>query len=95
MIEILYLITKIGNPGYFPPAEFDYTFPGEVVLFMTDEETTRKYCPDYGVACVPPGGEPGKCVIIFNAEYAYDFADIMRHEMGHCNGWSRTHPGAR
>ncbi len=32
--------------------------------------------------------DTGKCII-----YRVDDDDIRRHELGHCSGWSRDHPG--
>jgi hypothetical protein len=74
-----------------PPLRFTHKYRGGVEIIWKDSQTITDYCPRFGVACVLEA-TPERCVIVFNVAYMLDYDKIMRHEMGHCNGWPPNHP---
>ena len=92
-----------------PPAEYDHPFDGEVVVFdELDEKALQRECGRAinlrpgatAIACAPMGGPGKKCVVHIGEQrllalQASSFENILRHEIGHCNGWPGDHRGAR
>lgn len=83
-------VFKGGNPR--PPAEYDHPYEGSVSITRMDEDTIFSKCDSIGCSW---RGTP--CIIyIANADvlkiYEVDEYEVLRHEMGHCNGWPGTHP---
>jgi hypothetical protein len=86
-----------------PPAQYDKTYHGTVFLtYAGSKADVRDLCkrPDdpYALACSYAMGS--KCIIIIGPKKDIEeqglTVDIaMRHELGHCNGWSGNHEGAR
>jgi alpha-D-ribose 1-methylphosphonate 5-triphosphate synthase subunit PhnI len=72
-----------------PPARFDHPFAGEMTIVEVEPEDIWEYCSK-GVACAVEV-TPTECRVIFNKAYAKWKSAIMRHETGHCNGWSGAH----
>jgi hypothetical protein len=78
-----------------PPAEYDKPFNGELEIqrFATSEDIQR-VCKGEGVgiACSARAVDGTKCWIFVVANNViekreYSLATILRHELGHCNGW--------
>jgi hypothetical protein len=89
-----------------PPEEFDRPYNGEVVIKEgTDQNHLRELCkgvtflgPALACASVPFGLNVCYIVKAPDAEirsFGYDPEIVMRHEIGHCNGWPPTQPGMR
>jgi hypothetical protein len=91
-----------------PPAEYDHPYPGNLQIFYVDAETMQFVCPKtpYPVtlACAqrfaPDASAPlGSCHITLALDAIrksfWTEEIILRHEMGHCNGFSNDHRGAR
>lgn len=78
-----------------PPIEYDHPYHGELVVnyVMSPDEMNRR-C--YGtslqiVGCAFLGD--GHCTILILDGVVPKVRDILlRHEIGHCNGWPRDHP---
>jgi hypothetical protein len=72
------------------------------VIYARDQDHVRELCPDVNfvgaaIACAIRGEESCFVAIAPDADIAAAGAThwlVMRHEMGHCNGW-RGHSGAR
>lgn len=80
--------------GYLPPREYDHPYYGKLDVQIVTASRARELCPRFGVACVVEQS-PSLCIIVVNGEYARWLARIVRHEVGHCNGWPSTHPDTR
>lgn len=93
------------NLALLPPVEYDNAYTGAWYIQTVDsQEAVRKNCPGatfshgYALACKRQTGKT--CLIIMakpDIIKAEGFTDaiVMRHEMGHCAGWSGDHAGAR
>jgi hypothetical protein len=84
-----------------PPVEFDHPFPGNVRIVPLPIEEVQRNCPQTSmiiVACSYTDRVWNDCIV-----YVYDLAakaarvlePLLRHEIGHCNGWPADHPNAR
>jgi hypothetical protein len=91
---------------FIPPEEFDrpYTAGPIVMIEAKDQAHVKQLCPDFkfewgpALACTYMQG--ATCRITLAAypvitAAGYDPALVLRHEMGHCNGWGADHKGAR
>lgn len=88
-----------------PPVEFDKPYTGPLVELRVDSaEDLKIKCnnpfspPAIPLACAFPMTQ--SCVIILVSDDAiraagYEPDHVRRHEIGHCNGWSKTHPNPR
>jgi hypothetical protein len=95
-----------AKDGFLPPEEFDRPFDGRVVIQeATDGAEVRKLCPSMPFTIEPLGCSyriPGLkiCGIVKVSDdqiraAGHDPEIFMRHEIGHCHGWSSDHRGAR
>jgi hypothetical protein len=94
-----------------PPPEYDHPYEGQVFVLVVDSQAdVRDKCvstrlQDVALAC---GGkatlkaDPSITIcqiVIANKEileaHGYTYEAVMRHEIGHCNGWPGDHPNAR
>ena len=88
-----------------PPEEFDHPFNGQVsVWIVTQDHIRRHHCPtskfSMGVALACAQKIVGTCYIFKVTDdelkqLGFDPDVVMRHEIGHCNGWGSDHRGAR
>jgi len=88
-----------------PPEEFDHPFDGTVsVWIVTQDHIRRHHCPrakfSMGVALACSQKIAGTCYIFKVPDdeikqIGFDPDIVMRHEIGHCNGWGSDHKGAR
>jgi hypothetical protein len=88
-----------------PPVEYDHPFDGKATIYYATDEIwnpcgkTRKDYPDGDLAgCAWP--HDGQCTIIIAPlkilrKYGLTPRIVLRHELGHCNGWGQDHAGAR
>jgi hypothetical protein len=87
--------------GYAPPEEYDHPYEGKLLISRENEqETMRLVCSRTSgrpvVACAMNWG--GECVIKLARErdMTVSLDVVLRHEIGHCNGWSSPdHRGMR
>jgi len=86
--------------NYLPPAEYDHPYEGELwVRVAPTEEDIPKLCNRTSeVACTlhPVAGKVCEMWITPDLTKHPDMslAFIVRHEVGHCNGWPGDHPNA-
>jgi hypothetical protein len=85
-----------------PPLEYDYPYQGKLTVQRVDtiEElivvcsTTRKWL----LGCARPGTTSCQLILVRDEvirQYGWTTELMMRHEVGHCNGWPQAHPGQR
>jgi hypothetical protein len=91
-----------------PPLEYDHPYDGEL-KFITDldQDTIKRMCgPKTSVACILGGGKLSyayaakECWIALARQEEIDRLGlnremVIRHEIGHCNGWPLDHPTPR
>jgi hypothetical protein len=90
------------KPVPLPPVEFDREYKGQLVVTkFNDYSLIRMICKDVptAIACSyrtykTTTGEPISCLILLGPK-AHDDERALRHEIGHCNGWSNNHERAR
>jgi hypothetical protein len=95
---------SLPNPCPLPPVEYDHPFRGTLILSEGhDQATMHELCRAPFVISIPA------CIIErTNDTCTIALADdkhfaatpdtrelIVRHEIGHCNGWPPDHRGAR
>ena len=100
-----------GNPKIttLPPLEYDVPYTGELTIWITDKKDIREHCaraiatgqPWAGIACAAWRKDKSRCIIYIVKDDVVRAAGyhpnvVLRHEMGHCNGWSGSdHAGGR
>jgi hypothetical protein len=92
----------IPFPVPLPPPEFDHEYTGRLTIAKLDNyRLIRAVCEDNSdaVACTyriynSVTGAPISCLIMLGPGTWSD-ERVMQHEIGHCNGWSNNHEGAR
>jgi len=86
----------------FPPAEFDHYYEGDLTIKIVDTlEELREVCQLDGkqlLACSTHNHS--SCIIVMvkdeiMRQRAWTTGMLLRHEMGHCNGWGADHAGER
>jgi hypothetical protein len=85
-----------------PPVEFDHQYAGKLTVLKEDNYVfIRHVCKDTpnAIACSfrtydSVSGETISCLIMLGPE-TWEDERAMRHEIGHCNGWTNDHEGAR
>jgi len=77
-----------------PPKEFDHPFDGRTELSRVTQAEINRICPNPGQRKYACGGlrPDGICVVWIVDDdgldlSGYDYDVILRHEIGHCNGW--------
>jgi hypothetical protein len=85
-----------------PPPEFDHEYKGRLTIAKLDNyRLIRAVCEDNpdAIACSfriydSTTGAPISCLIMLGP-MTHDDERVLRHELGHCNGWTNEHEGAR
>ena len=86
------------------PVEFDFLYMGRLVIDRSSsQDEIKRRCPPttfpYHLGCGGP--QPGGWCHILMADdetirkYGWTPEIVLRHEMGHCNGWTLDHKGTR
>ena len=89
-----------------PPWEYDYYPDGGFVVFNANNRSDLvRMCGEHDslpscYAGKGPGPNGRKCVIFMLPRdeieaLGYNYDALKRHEFGHCNGWPKSHIGAR
>ena len=85
-----------------PPVEYDRAYNGQLIVTKwNDYSLIRFICKDSptAIACSyrtynTQTGAAISCLILLGP-LAHNDPRALRHEIGHCNGWSDKHEGAR
>jgi hypothetical protein len=93
------------KPTILPPVEFDYPYTGKHLTIETvaTREELKPICGNaftkWTLACAFSYGNTFCRIVIVEESiikaYGWTKELVMRHEMGHCNGWPKDHPGER
>jgi hypothetical protein len=93
-----------------PPTQYDRLFQGTVTVQRGDQAFMEMYCPKstlpLTLGCARRGLNADgtysnlSCRIIIADDdpleaAGHDWLTVLRHEIGHCNGWPGDHKGAR
>jgi hypothetical protein len=90
-----------------PPPQYDIPYTGNLtILRYATMEDFHTVCGklDDAVACMKrPAGTNGRlnnCIIHIGPDrlftsMGHNFASVLRHELGHCNGWGANHESMR
>lgn len=88
-----------------PPKKYDHPFDGKLTITEVEYGTARAFCrKNYNSASMAKYGcatlyEDGSCHIVVSKQSSknpgYRKSQVLRHEIGHCNGWPANHPNAR
>jgi hypothetical protein len=94
-------VIRYSSP-ILPPVEFDKPYAGKLMIRRVDsKEEVQRVCqlsrPTVGCAVKPV---VDMCIIVIADDAAiaargWTYEIVLRHEIGHCNGWPGDHPGAR
>src|SRR5262249_9877785 len=85
-----------------PPVEYDHYYDGDLTIkFVDTVAELREYCKSDApqlLACSTHNAR--SCIIMMvNDEVmrkaGWNTGLLLRHEIGHCNGWPGDHPGER
>lgn len=93
------------DPEWNPPARFDHAYSGKLSLTRLPQAQVQKACQRlflrYGLRDTTGVKQHGcakafadSCLVI-TVDKTYMGATptaVLRHEIGHCNGWSGDHP---
>ena len=86
----------------FPPAEYDHYYEGDLTIKIVDRlEELREACQLEGsqlLACSTHNHS--SCIIVMvkdeiMRQRSWTTGMLLRHEIGHCNGWGADHAGER
>src|SRR5262249_35104795 len=99
--EDLWAYTTLQFPE-LPPVQFDHPYSGRATIYYATEEPWEA-CGLKRVEGTLAGCawlRDGECTIIIAPESAFKKHGlttrlVIRHEIGHCNGWGKDHAGAR
>jgi hypothetical protein len=100
------LVVPTPKPKYLilPPVEFDHPYAGKLTVetVATREELSEicgKAFTQWTLGCAFRHGNNGCRIVLADESIikarGWTVALIMRHEIGHCNGWPGDHPGER
>jgi hypothetical protein len=97
---IPHLLPRMLQEQQLPPKEFDHEYDGQLTVKHMIAEDIHRVCalalkPGQGpaLACASAFlGTPKKCTIWMMTEEdlnrrGWSYSIVMRHEIGHCNGW--------
>jgi hypothetical protein len=92
------LMEKASRQLIMPPFEYDRPFEGKLIVTEApSKEEVRIDCglPEPKLACAFPRPHKNECEIIVAPEEHILRDGYLRHEIGHCNGWSEKHEHSR
>jgi len=82
-----------------PPPEYDKPFDGSVAIQEFRGEQMKGVCWGRVVACAKfIMGKPSICIVNLLIDFIkppLNRKEMIRHEIGHCNGWPGTHPDSK
>lgn len=107
MIIAHLLTTTPALAQILPPPEFDRPYTGRLTVdTVPTQRALAELCPHAAartpnlIGCTMRASDGGSCRVILVADSVIialgaTRAKILRHEIGHCNGWPGHHPGGR
>lgn len=95
-----------SDPEWNPPSRFDHAYSGKLTAIYLPQKQVVKACANifakYKVAaksfpsqrgCSAITSKTSCTVIVIDKPYALATPKaVLRHELGHCNGWPASHP---
>ena len=94
----------VGKPtvrlyfNWLPPAEYDKPFTGSLIIRRLEaEEDIERVCKGSSkVACAARVADGSACHLFIANDnvlrsHHVPWAFVLRHELGHCNGWTIKH----
>jgi len=95
-----------GNVKFLPPAEYDHKYEGRLQVIRGSASLIAHLCPapspGYRMTCCAIRMAEGReCLVVLADDDlllrvgVYDSKIVLRHEIGHCNGWPSHHPDGR
>jgi hypothetical protein len=83
-----------------PPVEYDKPYDGKLEeIVAKDYEEMRAFCNRSIACCKPCGGLIAVLSILrpmrLSGAHGLTTDILRRHEIAHCNGWPKDHPGTR
>lgn len=81
-------------PAPLPPAQYDRPFAGKLIVVKVSFARMQRIC-GAGRWWVCEGFTFGNINGVCKVYVTVRDARLIRHEVGHCNGWPAHHPGAR
>jgi len=97
-------VKPVPTPTYkiFPPAQYDHFYEGDLTIKMVDtlEELHRICQIDNPKLLACSKRNNSSCIIVMvkdevMRERQWTTGMLLRHEIGHCNGWGEDHAGER
>jgi hypothetical protein len=88
---------------HLPPAEYDHDYAGDLLVVRASDAEVRRLCypnikPGQAAIGCAFMDAPKKCRILIVTDdvlkrTGYDYDIVLRHEVGHCNGWHHDAEG--
>jgi hypothetical protein len=75
-----------------PPPQYDHPHKGAVIRWRSYADV-KAICHGGEACAFRIAWDNHSCLIIAYHNSPYGDANILRHEMGHCNGWPADHRG--
>jgi hypothetical protein len=86
-----------------PPAEFDHEYTGKLTIVRTTQDGVRAVCPQLrsdrpAIGCSQRMLNGETCTVTIADDvilqgYGWTYDLVLRHELGHCNGWRHDEQG--
>ncbi|MER9912791.1 hypothetical protein NKJ71_19385 [Mesorhizobium sp. M0050] len=106
LVTIGSAVAGIKDPTWNPPARFDHAYSGKLTVRYLPQKQVVAACAKlfakYKVAaksslvqrgCSAITSDTSCTVIVVDKTFALATPEaVLRHEMGHCNGWPASHP---
>lgn len=78
-----------------PPARYDHPYRGRLQTYYGGSEWLAFECRTGGrvIGGCALRARKGQCSVYINSDFDKEYQKaVLRHEIGHCNGWPRNHP---
>jgi len=86
------------TPAALPPLEYDHPYEGRLTVTRGDKALMGQLCPKTALGCARRYSD--SCSIVIATDeiikaVGWTTEIVLRHEIGHCNGWPPSHVDAR
>lgn len=100
---VLAMIASLA-PEWNPPPEYDHPYEGELIVRYAPLDEVHEMCDamlpamqhrNFTLGCARRSQDNTSClVVVLNKPIARITPEaVLRHEIGHCNGWGADHGG--